>query len=84
MSWMTGIQVCSNEGPCPFPFPREIITKLRKYMGEIQESFWPISAEFGTKCPWMKGTQGFTNNGHSILKNEVMGFPFLINIMISS
>ena len=28
----------------------------------------------GTKHPWAKETQGFTNKNHSVLKKETVGF----------
>ena len=30
--------------------------------------------QLGTKHPYVKKTQGFTNKDHSILKKEIMGF----------
>ena len=63
--WMGGVQVCSNERPCPLIPNREI----------IRNTCSKISTELGTKHPQLKGTRGFTNYLiHSIFKKEIMGF----------
>ena len=81
--WVKGIQVCSNEGPCPIP--KGTITKLRKYIEEIKISSRttePLSTKLGTKHPRMKGIQVCSNeeqiNSHIV--NNV--FFLLINVMI--
>ena len=35
-----------------------------------------ISTKSGTKYPWVKGTQSFTNKDHSVFKKEIIGFPY--------
>ena len=55
---MKRVQICSNEGQCPFP----------------RRDNYEIAKLPNTKHPWVKGTPGFTNNDHSIPKKERMFF----------
>ena len=48
--WLKGIQICSNEGPCPFP---------RGDNYEIEDG--SISNKYGAKHPWMEGIQICSN-----------------------
>ena len=68
-----GWRGCSNGGPAIFL--GEIITKKRKYIGEIKKKFFsstagPISTKLDTMHPWMKGTQVCSNeepfNSHEV------------------
>ena len=55
-----GIQVCSNEGACPFPRGDTYeITKIHYPAGTkiyFSRNIEPISTKHGTKHPWVKGT----------------------------
>ena len=61
---MKGIQVCSNEAPCPFPRGdnyknnEKTLTKLKIFFSRTTE---PISTKLGTKHPWVKGIQVCSN-----------------------
>ena len=57
---MKGIQVCSNEGPWPFPRgDNNEIAKIHWWNFKIffSRTTWPISTKLGTKHPWLKGIQ---------------------------
>ena len=62
--WVMEIQVCSNEGPHPFPrgdnyeIAKKHFPSLKIFSSRI---IWPISTKLDTKHPRVKGTQGFTN-----------------------
>ena len=65
--WVKGIQVCSNEGPVPFPrgdnykICKNTITNLKNlFFGTAG----PIFTNLGTNYPWMKEIQ--------ICSNEVL------------
>ena len=56
--WVKGIQVCTNEGPRPFP--RRINTKLQKIYGRFLKIFFSIttgqvSTNLSTNHLWVKG-----------------------------
>ena len=58
--WGKGIQVCTNEGPCPFP--REDNYHIAKIHWKILKIFFsrttrPISTKLGTNDLWVKGIQ---------------------------
>ena len=56
--WVKGIQVCSNEGPRPFPRGDNYeIVKIhwRNLKIFFSRTTGPISAKLGTKYPWVKG-----------------------------
>ena len=64
--WMKGIQICSNEGPCFFS--RGDNYKMVKIHWRNLKIFFsrttePISTKLGTKHPWMKGIQVYSNEG---------------------
>ena len=73
--WMKGIQVCSNERPCPF---------LKGNNYEIAKIHWrnlkiffsrttkPISTKLGTKHPWVKGIQVCSNEGPAFFQGEMI------------
>ena len=58
-----GIQVCTNEGPCPFP--REDNKEIAKIHWQTLKIFLrttgPISTKLGTKHPWVMGIQVYSN-----------------------
>ena len=61
-----GIQVCSNEGPGPFP--REDNSKFAKIHWQILKIFFsrtdgPISTKLGRNHLWVKGIQFYSNEG---------------------
>ena len=61
---MKGIQVCSDESP--FPFPRGDNYEIGKIQLQNLKIFYsrttgPISTKLGTKHPWVKGIQVYTN-----------------------
>ena len=73
-SWVQGIQVCTNEGPRPFP---------RGDYFEIVKTHWwklkifsrttePISTKLGTKHPWVKGIQVYSNEGPALFQGEII------------
>ena len=62
--WVTGIQVCTNEGPRLLQ--GEITINWRKYIDENLTSSRterPISTKFGIKNPWVKRIQVCSNEG---------------------
>ena len=64
--WVKGIQVCSNEGPRPFP--RGDNNEIAKIHWRNSKIFFsrtnePISTKLGTKHPWVKGIQVCSNEG---------------------
>ena len=68
-------------------FKGEIITKIVEiYLPSLKIFFrtiGPLSTKLGTKHHWVKGTKGFIDKDHLILKIEMMGFfLLLINVMI--
>ena len=71
--WVKGIQVCSNEGPHPFPRGDNYNTakihwqNLKIFFSRTTE---PISTKLGTKHFWVKGTQSFTNKDHLTIKKS--------------
>ena len=68
-SWVKEIQVCSNEGWCPFPRENNIVKMLEKHLPSLKISFFrttgPVSTKLGTKHPWVKGIQVCSNEGPS-------------------
>ena len=68
-----GIQICSNEGPRPFPRGDNYeIAKIhwRNFKIFFSRTTGPISTEIGTKHPWVKGIQVCSNeepiNSHEV------------------
>ena len=64
--WMKGIQVCSDEGSCPFPRADNYgIAKIHWYNLKIlfSRTSGPISTKLGTKHPWVKGIYVGANEG---------------------
>ena len=64
--WVKGIQVCSNEGSCPFPRVDnyEIVKiHLRNLKIFFSKTTWPISTKLGTMYPWVMRTQVCWNEG---------------------
>ena len=64
--WVMGIQVCSNEGPRPFPTGdnyeiAEIHRRNLKFF--FSRTTGPISNKLGTKHPWVMGIQVCSNEG---------------------
>ena len=59
-SWVMKIQVCSNEGPHPFPSDYKI-AKFQKFPPEPLSQFQSNLAQMH---PWMKGIQFFSYEGH--------------------
>ena len=64
--WVKGIHVCSNEGPNPSP--RGDNNEIAKIHWRNSKIFFsrttePISTNFGTKHPWIKGNQVCSNEG---------------------
>ena len=64
--WVKGIQVCSNEGP--HPFPRGDNCEIVKIHWQYLKIFFsrttePFSTKLGTKHPWMNGFQICSNEG---------------------
>ena len=76
--WVKGIQVCSNEGPRPFPrgdnyeVPKNT---LKNIFSRITE---PISNKLGTKHPWVKEIQVCLNKEQFNFQKEVNGFFLLL------
>ena len=63
---MKKIQVCSNEGPRPFP-NRDNKKKGEKALMKLiffPRTAGPISTKLGTMHPWMKGIQVCLNLIH--------------------
>ena len=61
-----GIQICSNEGPRPFP--RGDNKELAKIHWQTLKIYFlrttgPISTKLGTMHPWVKGNQVCSNEG---------------------
>ena len=56
--WVKGIQVCSNEGPCPFPgednwgIERQNLQLLKIFLSRTTV---PISTTHGTRHPLLMG-----------------------------
>ena len=72
--WIKGVR--SNKGPRPFPVrDNEEIAKIHLQSFKIFSSriTGPISIKFGTKCPWVKGTQDFINKNHFFFLKEMIG-----------
>ena len=72
--WTKGIQVCSNEGP--HPFPRGDYCEIAKIHRRNSKIFFsrttePISTKLGTKHPWVKMilVLFFQMNDHALLKS---------------
>ena len=64
--WVKGFQVCSNEGPHPFPrYDNYEIVKIhwRNLKIFFFRTTWPISTNFSTKHPWVNGIQVCSNGG---------------------
>ena len=60
----------------PRPFPRRDNYEIAKIHGGNLKIFFsrttgPISTKLGTKRPWVKEIQGFTNIEHRILKKVI-------------
>ena len=65
-SWVEEIQVCSNEGQRPIPRGdnSEKVNFYSKYLKIFfSRTTGPISTQLGTKHPWMKGIQVYSNEG---------------------
>ena len=63
-SWVSGIQVCSNAGP--YPFPRGDNFKIAKIHWQILKIFFsrttvPISTKLSINHPWVKGILDYSN-----------------------
>ena len=85
-SWVKGIQVCSNKGPCPFPRgDNDEIAKIhwRNLKILFSRTTGPISTKLCTKHPWMKEIQVCSNeepfNSH---KDNNVFILLFINVMI--
>ena len=77
--WVKGIQDCSNKRSRIFPKgDNHEIAKIywRNLKTKIFITTEPISTKLGTKHPLMKGTQGFTNKDHSVIKRR---WSFFLN-----
>ena len=64
--WLMGIQVCSNDGPRPFP--RGDNKKIAKIHWPTWKIFFlrttgPISTKLNTKHPWLMGNHVYSNEG---------------------
>ena len=71
--WVKGIQVASNEEPCPFQRGdnNEIANIHRINLKIFFRTTWLISTKLSTRYPRMKGIQFFfQNKDHSILKKR--------------
>ena len=70
------IQVCSEEGQCPFPRGDNTCNiEVEIHLPRLKIFFrttGSVSTKLGAKQTWLKGTQGFTNKDHSILKKEIV------------
>ena len=71
--WLKGIQVCSNEGPSPFPRGENYeITKI--HCQNLKIFFWrttgPISTKLSTKHPWVKDSNLFKRKAPSFPKKR--------------
>ena len=65
-SWVIGIQVCSYEGPRPFPRgDNKEIAKIHRRTLKIFfiRTTGPISTKLGTKHPWVMGNHVCSNEG---------------------
>ena len=69
--WMKGIQICSNEGPCHFPRGENLKTFFSRTTG-------PISTKRGTKHPWVKGNQVYSNKEPFRFQKVDIGCFFLL------
>ena len=77
--WVKGIPVWLNEWSRPFSMVENYkIAKKHWWNLEILlvQIHW-ANVKHGIKHPWVKGTSGFNNEDHSILKKEIMGFSSL-------
>ena len=66
--WVKGIQICSNEGPCPFPRGdnSEIVKLNWKYFKIFFSRITgPIWTKLSTKHPWVERIQVCSNAGPS-------------------
>ena len=64
--WVKGIQVCSNEGPCPFPKGnnyKKAKIHWQNFIIFFSRTTGPISTKLGTKHPLMMGIQVCSNKG---------------------
>ena len=64
--WVEGIQVCSNEGPCPSPRGdnSEIVNLYSKYLKILfSRTTGPITTKLNTKHPWVGWIQVCSNTG---------------------
>ena len=72
--WVKGIQVCSDEGPRPFPRGdnSEIVNLYLKFLKIFFSiTTGPIWTKLGTKHSWVDGIQIFTNKDpHPCLKGD--------------
>ena len=60
--WVKGIQICSNERPCPFQKGANYeIAKIIKNL--FSRTTGPISTKLDTMHPWVKGIQVCSNEG---------------------
>ena len=81
-----GIQVCSNEGPRPFPRGdnneiAEIDDKIEK-KNLLFQNHWANFNHTWHKHPLVKEIQGLANNDHSLIKKEMIGFFFFSKSML--
>ena len=88
--WVKGIQVCLNKGPCSFS--RADNYKMVKIHRQISKIFFsrstePFSTKLGTKHPWVKVIQVYSNEGprlfpradnYEIAKNTLTKFKNLL------
>ena len=73
--WVKGIQVYSNEGPCPFP--RGDNYEIAKIHWQNLKIFFsrttgPILTKLGTKYSWVKWIQVCTNEGFCFFQKDII------------
>ena len=65
--WVEGIQVCSNEGPRPFPRGggdySENVNHIENILKVFSRTNRPISTKLGTKHPLVERIQICSNDG---------------------
>ena len=62
--WVKGIRVCSNEGPCPFPWGDYYEIANKHWWNSkifFSRTTGPISTKLGIKHLWVKGIQACSN-----------------------
>ena len=73
--WVKWIQVCSKEGPHPFPRGDNYeIVKIhyRNLKILVSKTTGSISTKIGTKHPWVKGIQDSSNKGPAFFQGEII------------